>query len=72
MSRLLALFGFPLRFLLSCFGSSLQGGLGLGQGAGGLPASMRSGEARLDVASQMLAKFGIEFLGRAGISERGG
>ena len=65
LSYLLALLGFPLCFLLSCFGGSLQGGLGLGQSAGGLLVG-------LDVAGQMLAEFGIEFLGRAGIGEWGG
>ena len=50
---------------MSCLGGSLQGGLDLGQSAGGLLVG-------LDVAGQMLAEFGIEFLGRAGIGERGG
>ena len=64
MSRLLVLLSFALRFLLSCFRSSLHGGFSLGQSAGGLLV-------RLDVAGQMLAEFGIELLGRAGIGEWG-
>ena len=53
---LLTLLGFALGFLLCSFSRSLHGGLGLGQRAGGLLVG-------LDVAGQMLAEFGIEFLG---------
>jgi len=65
LSHLLALFGLPLRLLLSSLGGSLHGGLRFGQGAGGLLVG-------LDVAGQMLAEFSIKFLGRAGIGEWGG
>jgi hypothetical protein len=59
---LLALFSFPLCFLLSYLGSSLQGGLGFGQRAGGLLVD-------LDVTGQLLPEFRIEFLARAGTGE---
>src|SRR5439155_22804338 len=58
-----ALFRFPLRFLLSRLRSGFHGCLGLGQAARGLLVD-------LDIARQMLAEFGVEFLGRAGVSER--
>jgi hypothetical protein len=46
-------------------GHSHQGSLGFGQCAGDLLVG-------LDVADQILPEFGIEFLGPADISERGG